>query len=245
MVTRFFALPLTITSFYYVAQLLDPHRTIALDGRHQRYFDYVCVNLVFVLLQSTALQAFPQTVRGEQLLGSLEPILATPTPPWVFFIAEALWPITLSAAQAAFGLAIATRVFGLDLAAANFGLVSIFIVLGALAMAALGLIATALVIAFRVLPPTGQFVGGVGALLSGLLFPPTLLPGPLQVLSWCLPLTHALRGLRGAMGGVSAHALAPDALWLAAFALVGAPCAYAAALYAIEHARERGTLDQA
>jgi ABC-type multidrug transport system permease subunit len=98
------------------------------------------------------------------------------------------------------------------------------------------------VIAYKQPPPANILVGGAASMLSGVLFPTTLLPWPLQIVSWCLPLTHALAGMRGGVAGVGLGALAADALWLCGATALLVPLALFAIGRAIDHARRDGTL---
>ena len=52
-------------------------------------------------------------------------------------------------------------------------------------------------------------------MLAVMLSPTSLLPWPLQIVSWCLPLTDALAGVRGGVSGLGLNALEPDAIGLA------------------------------
>jgi hypothetical protein len=66
----------------------------------------------------------------------------------------------------------------------------------------------------------------------------------LQLVSWCLPLTHALSGLRCAIAGDSVTAVAGDALWLAVSAALLLQCSFIVLHHAVERARCDGTLAQ-
>lgn len=236
--------PLTaIAGFYFVAQLVDPHRSLAIDGHHAGYFAYVSINLCFMVLLTTALQSFSTTIRYDQLVGTLEPIFTTSTRPGLFVLGCAVWPFLIGIAQVALGLGIASSLMGLDLHATNFIGLALFVALGTLTMSALGIFGAAGVVAFKQVPPINYLVGGAASLLSGTLFPTHLFPTLLQFVSWCLPLTHALRGLRGAIAGDSVAAVAPDAAWLGVAALVLLPLSFVVLHVAVERARSGGTLD--
>ena len=183
--TRWISPAIGIAGFYFVARLVDPHRTLVLDGRHAGYFSYVSVNLSFMLLQAGALQAFSQTLRYDQLVGALEPVFAVPMPPGVFVAGYGAWPLLVSAAQVVVCLAAASMFMGLDLHATDLVSLLTFAVLGTATMAAIGIFGAAGVVAFKAVPPTNYFVGGAASLLAGTLFPTHLFPPVLQLISWC------------------------------------------------------------
>lgn len=235
--------PLTaIAGFYFVARLVDPNHSLAIDGRHAGYFTYVSVNLLFMILLTTALQSFSATVRYDQLIGTLESIFSTATQPGLFVLSCGVWPFVTSALQVILGLGIASSFMGLDLHATNPLALTIFIALSTLTMSAIGIFSAAGVIAFKQVPPSHYLVGGAASLLSGTLFPTHLFPAGLQIVSWCLPLTHALRGIRGAIAGDPLAAAAPDAAWLTIAVVVLLPLSFAVLHYAVERARSEGTL---
>lgn len=243
-VARWFSPVVGIAGFYFVARLVDPHHALSIEGRHEGYFAYVSVNLSFMLLQTSALQAFSATIRYDQIVGTLEPIFATSTPTAVFATACGAWPLAVSLAQVAWSLGIASALMGLDLRATDAWCLVAFVALSTLAMGAIGILGAAGVVAFRQILPSNYLVGGAAALLSGTLFPTHLFPPVVQFISWCLPLTHALRGLRGAIVGDSVSAVAGDALWLAAVTAVLLPLSLVLLARAFEYARRDGTLAQ-
>ena len=83
----------------------------------------------------------------------------------------------------------------------------------------------------------------LASLVSGTLFPVTLLPSWLQVLSCLIPLTHALNALRGSLLlGQSAYALRYSFLALLVFQLVLFPLAAILSYQVLRYARQHGTL---
>jgi ABC-2 type transport system permease protein len=132
--------------------------------------------------------------------------------------------------------------FGLRFEHVDVPLLAQFLVLGMTCTGAIGVIAAAAVIAFKQAPPSTLFVGSAATLLAGVLFPVSLLPKPLQMLSWSLPLTHTLRGLRGAMSGAPFAAGTNDAIWLAGAALLLVPAAFLTLRLAINYAKTDGSL---
>jgi ABC-type multidrug transport system permease subunit len=239
---RWFSPVIAIAGFYFVARFVDPHHSLPIDGRHVGYFAYVSVNLSFMLLLTSALQSLPQTIRYDQLVGTLEPIMATRAPARLVIGGCVLWPLGVSLTQVAFSLGIASLIMGLDLRATDVVSLLAFVVLSLLTMSAIGIIGAAAVVAFKQMPPSGYLVGGAASLLAGTLFPIRLLPPVLQLVSWCLPLTHALRGLRGAIAGDPVFVIAGDALWLAIAAALLLPFSCIVFASAVRRARSDGTL---
>jgi ABC-2 type transport system permease protein len=243
-ITRWFSPIIGIAGFYFVARFVDPHRALSIDGHREGYFAYVSVNLSFMVLQTSALQAFSQSIRYDQLVGTLEPIFASPAPTGLIVASCGVWPLAISLAQVMLCLAGASLFMGLDLHATDLASLLTFVALSTLTMGAIGILSAAGVIAFKQVPPSNYLVGGAASLLSGTLFPTHLFPPVLQLVSWCLPLTHALRGLRGAIAGDGIAATAGDALWLAVTAALLFPASFILLHFAVERAKCDGTLAQ-
>ena len=243
--TRLLGSVIGVAGFYFVSKFVDPHRALSFGAGHRGgYFSYVGVNLIFMALQTSALQSFAQSLRTDQILGTLEPILATPIAPGAYVMASGCFPLIMSAIQIALTLGVSTLVFGLDVGATDVATLAAFAFLSTATMAALGMFAAGAVIAFKQMPPSGYLVGGAGSMLAGTLFPVSLLPAPLRVVSWCLPLTHSLAGLRGAIAGESLGALAGDATWLGVAAIALVPTSFWFLRRVIETGRRDGTLSQ-
>ena len=241
-----FAMPwlsivVSVTSFSYVSKLVAPSQLLGVQGKTATYFAYVIVNVAYTVLLATALQSFANVVRRDQLTGTLESILVSPATLPVVAIASGVWPLTLSALQVLLYLCLGW-VFGLDLAQMNVPTLCAFLVLGVTCMGSLGLIAAAVVVAYKQAPPSGLLVGGAASLLAGVMFPVTLLPEPLRIVSWFFPLTHALAGMRGAMSGLRLTDLVGDAVWLALATAILLPVALVLLHLLVERAKQDGTL---
>jgi len=83
------------------------------------------------------------------------------------------------------------------------------------------------------------------ALVAGVYFPPDILPAPLQNLSFALPQTYALTGLRSALlQSATLAQILPTLAILAGFAIVLLPLGIAAIHLAYRKALEKGSLAQ-
>lgn len=230
----------TVGGFSILARIVSPHATLE-SGRHLDYFTYVVVNLTFMVVINTAVSAVSAAIRRDQTCGTLEPIVATPTSLVEIVLASAAWPLVFAALQALVYFACGF-LFGMRIGSVNVPLLVEFLILGVACGASLGAIASAFVIAFKQPAPLNVVMGSAVTFLTGVLFPVSLLPYPLQIVSWLLPLTHALRGLRAAISGSAFATGAGDAWWLAVATLLLFPTALLALHIAIVRAKTDGSL---
>jgi ABC-2 type transport system permease protein len=243
LVSRFANALVGIYGLYCLSSLFDP--TGHLGREHAiafSYFSYTAVNVAFMLLQGTALQVFSSALRADQVNGSLEPILQTQAYALPYVLAAGLWPLLLSFVQVLATLAFASVFLGLDVHHINVATLCCFIALSTFVMTAISIFSAAAVLRFQQVPPSAYLISGAAPVLAGVMFPVSRLPHPLQIVSWLLPLTHSLRGLRGAFQGATIAELWPDAAWLLCVGIVILPIAIAALEIITRRSRDDGTL---
>jgi ABC-2 type transport system permease protein len=232
-----------IISFYFISFLIGHGPHFGLTGKFIPYFSYVVVNLAFVRFQLTALQAFQTAIRGDQMLGTLECVLVTPTSLPTVVLSTGLWGFTLTTAQVIIAL-LTGVVLGLQLDV-NYLTTFVFLILLIACMSPLGVMASSTIMIFKQNAPT-QFVAGSAAmLLGGVLYPVSKLPHLLQIVSWFLPITHALEGLRAGLlenVGLDNPIVAADALWLVCATLILLPISLFVFNRSVNLARRDGTL---
>jgi len=230
-----------VVTFFFIAKLVGPSKAYGVVGHPATYFDYVAINLAFVRFQNVSIHSFQQAMRGAQMVGTLEVLMATPTSLPLLILSSGLWAFALTLVQIAFFLAIALGL-GLQLNHVNLITAAIFLALTMLAMSPIGVLSAASIMTFKQEAPTAMLFGGLGALLGGVLFPVDRLPHWLQLISWTLPITHSLNGIRGAVAGAGIFELGPDALWLAVLTVVLGPISLYAFSRAVRRAKVDGTL---
>lgn len=234
--------------FYFIAKLIPPGKNSHFPG-----FSYWLISLGFSRFQLTALQAFQTAIRGDQMLGTLECVLVTPTSLATVVMSPGLWGFTLTALQVILYIVLG-MFLGVDFSHVNFLTLIVFVLLTIACMSPLGVMAASTIMTFKQNAPT-QFVAGSAAqLLGGMLIPVALLPKPLQLLSWCLPITHSLNGIRAAIGLLPGHqkmtagaaltdpAVASDAIWLLVATAILLPLSLFIFRTAVNRARRDGTL---
>jgi len=225
-----------VFGFYFMAKLI-PH------GSRFGGFSYWLINLGFSRFQLTALQSFQTAMRGDQMLGTLECVLVTPTSLPTVVLSTGLWGFTLTAMQVVLYIVLG-GFLGVDFSHTNLLTLLVFVLLTIACMSPLGVMAASTIMTFKQNAPT-QFVAGSAAnLLGGVLFPVSLLPPALQVVSWFLPITHSLEGVRLAVAGkgLTDAVVAGDALWLLGAVALLMPLSLFIFNRAVNLARRDGTL---
>ena len=240
---RWISIITTVLGFYFISKLIAPSAQYGFGGQLATYFDYMVINLAFLRFQATAIQCFQNAIRNDQMTGTLEVLIATPTSLPTIVLSTGLWAFTLTLLQAVVTLAFG-MLLGANLSHVNFASALAFTLLTIACTTPIGVMAAASIMTFKQAGPTGFVMTGAANLLGGGLFPISVLPVYLQYVSWTLPITHSLNGFRGAMHGASLAQLAPDALWLLIASAVLMPISLWLFARAVQRAKIDGTLGQ-
>jgi len=226
---------------FFLSILLHPSARFGWNGHVGTYFGYLVVNFAIIRFQTTALTAFAEAIRDGQMMGTLEVMLATPTSLPLLVLSSGLWAFTLTGFQTAAYLIIAF-LYHLDFSHLNVLTAVVFFTLMILSISPVGVVAAAATMLFKKTGPVEWFMTSVSTIFAGVYLPISLLPGPLKLISWLLPLSHVLNGLRAAFFGASLRDVAPDALWLCASTVILLPVALWFFALAVRRSKVDGSL---
>jgi ABC-2 type transport system permease protein len=237
------AITVQAVMFGFVAKLVDPAALPTYNGVHTGYFEFVMVGVVIATVSGLLLQRVSTAIREEQMMGTLEALLVTPTSPTTVQAGSAAFDLLFVPVRMAALLLAVALTLGLDFEPSGIAPSLVLLMCFVPFVWGLGLLAAGAIVTFR----RGGGVVGVAmsilGLASGAIFPLTLLPGWIQTIAEANPVAIAMEGTREAliggsgwdgMGAVLA-VLAP----LSAVALLAGMAAFRAAL-AREH--RNGTL---
>jgi ABC-2 type transport system permease protein len=136
-------------------------------------------------------------------------------------------------------------VFGIDIGQANLTGAFVILLLTITSFTSVGIISASFVMVLKRGDPVAWLFTGLSALLGGLYYPVSVLPEWLRYVSYLLPVTYALEGMRLALlKGYSLHELLPDIIALALFSCIMIPLSIAIFGYAVKRAKKEGSLTQ-
>jgi ABC-type polysaccharide/polyol phosphate export permease len=192
---------LQVGVFFFLSFLVDPTRMPRVGQTRADYMGFVAVGLSVALFYQIGVARLLSGVRNEQLMGTFEALLSTPTSPTTIQLGMVAYDLLRIPLRAGLLLGIAAGVFGVHLRWAGLG--QALVLAFALLPFAWGMAAamTALVVTVR------QATGLIGfanyALLigSGTYFPLEMFPQWLAVPLALNPLALALQGTRDALLG--------------------------------------------
>ncbi len=238
------ALLVTVVPLYFVAGALQPVMGPVIRDEAHNAFGFILLGMATLSLLSTAVNTLPAQVGAGIRTGTLEALLATPTPLPTLLVGLVAFDLEWAAIRTSIFLA-AGWVLGAQLVGAKLVPAAVILLLLVAVHFAFGLCAAALVVAFRTAGSIPKAVLFVSGLLGGVYYPTHVIPSWLQSVSAAVPLTYGLRALRRVLlQGQSLAAVGADVGILAAFGVLITLVGAVALMAALRYARSQGTLAQ-
>lgn len=229
--------------FSFIGKLVDPSRLPTYGGTHATYLEFVSIGIVFNMVVVLMLSQVATAIRTEQMIGTLESLLVTPTRIATIQAGSAafelLWvPVRFGLFLGAIGLA-----FGLDLRPDGILPAVVVLMVFLPFLWGLGLLSAGGILTYRRGAGAMTVGGTVLGLASGAFFPTTLLPHWLAVIARLNPLAIAIDGVRQALiGGLGWSGVGGDLIKLAPLSMVGLLFGVIAFRLALKRERRLGTL---
>ena len=214
------------------------------------YFPFVLVGYAFYQYLQSTLQTFSAKIRREQLTGTLEAMLVTPTRASLVILGSSAWDFVMTTFRVAMILAIGTLLawgFGERIGFRAEGIPAFLLLLAltVTAFSGIGILSAAFTIWLKRGDPVNYVITAASALLGGVFFQVDVMPAWLQSVAAFLPITHALRGIRRALlAGAGIGEVTGDLQILALFAAALVPLGMGAFTLALRRARVEGSLVQ-
>jgi ABC-type multidrug transport system permease subunit len=242
-ITDWLGLIVQVVIFQFVGKLVRPELVPAFQGSRATYMEFVAVGIAISSITGIALVRVYSVMRQEQLQGTLESLLLTPTSSTTIELGSVVYDVAYVPVRMALFFVLTSILVGADFS--WFGLVAMMpLVLVFVAFAwGLGIMAAAWTVTFK------RGTGAIGLLTtvltlgSGAYFPLAVLPGWARALAEVNPMAIALQGARDALlGGASFAEIAPQTITLVPFAIAFLLLGNLGFRAALARERRRGTL---
>jgi ABC-2 type transport system permease protein len=232
-----------IAALSFLGKLVDGSRMPVFDGTRASYVEFVAIGLCLNMTVLLLLHELSRALRNEQLTGTLESLLVTPTGIGTVQLGSTLFNLLYVPLRLGLFMAVIAIVFGLDLHADGILPASVLTLEFLPFLWGIGLIAAGAVLRFR--RGTGAIGPGVAVvgLASGAFFPVSVLPGWLAHVDAYNPLAIVLAALRDALiGGAGWHALATPIFELLPLTLLSLVAGILLFRFFLRRERRLGTL---
>ena len=237
------SLVFSVVTLRFVSELLGKDNP-ALATYGGDYFSFVLLGAGLSLLAYPVTKAFAGAVRAAQVTGTFEAMLTTRASGSSIVICSSLYALSAATVQMLLMWMVGALFFGAQFRLEQIPFVVAVIVMTIAILSGIGLLSAAFVVAFKQSEPfTSAFVAA-SLLVSGIMYPTSVLPRWLELLSPLLPLTHSaaltrfifLDGADTAQAGLHLGALAGFCALL--------PIGVFALNVSLNWARRTGTLSQ-
>ena len=229
--------------FFFVGELIDAGELPTYGGQQVTYLEFVTLGLVLNVFVQVALTRTSEALRTEQMIGTLEALLTTPTATATVQLGSAVFDLVYMPIRTGVLLLFMALVVGLDLHASG-ALPALVLMLAFIPFVwGLGISTAAAILTFR--RGGGMMALGTLALglASGAFFPLTLLPGWVATVAEYNPLAIAIEGLRETLlGGTGWTGIAGDLAVLIPISAVTVAIGSLLFRLALRRERRRGTL---
>ncbi|EZQ12047.1 ABC transporter [Candidatus Acidianus copahuensis] len=207
------------------------------------YTSFFVIGLAFQGYVSSIITTVSGRIRNEQLYGTIEYYVLSRSGVTSFLFYSAIWGFAVNTINAfiimSVGLGLGIKY---DINWLSSIIISVLLILSTLG---LSFLSAAFTMVIKQGNPISLFFSTFTTLLGGVVFPVTAMPIPLTYLSYALPLTWALQGLRGSfLDGEGIVQEGGIILVLLVFNVILIPIGVLAYKYAFRKAREKGTLSE-
>lgn len=234
----------SVLSLKFVSDLLGQSQPDSLTKYGGDYFSFVLVGMAITLLAYPVTRSFAGAVRTNQVTGTFEAMLTTRTSGVSVVMNSAVYPIIMATFQLLLMLLIGGVVLGASFSFGHVALALVVVVMTMAVLVGIGLLSAAFAIAFKQNEPLTAAFLAASLLVSGIMYPTSVLPGWLGHFAPLLPLTHSAELSRMLLlHGATVGQLGVHFACLGAFCLL-LPAGLFALNYSINWARRSGSLSQ-
>ncbi len=237
------ALFLQAISFYFIGLMVNPDVLPEYGGSRATYLEFVAVGIALGVFVQLGLGRVAGAIRNEQLTGTLESLLMTPTAPATIQLGSVVYEFVYIPVRTALFFAVIGIAFGLHFEPSGFAPALVVLLAFIPFVWGLGVISAAATLTFK------RGAGGVGfgvailTLFSGAYFPLDLLPEWAVATAEANPLAVAIDAMRGALlGGTGWSSTGQALLVLMPFSVLSLAGGFLAFRAALRRERRRGTL---
>jgi ABC-2 type transport system permease protein len=229
--------------FYFVSLMVDETVLPRFDGSQATYMEFVAVGIALGAFIQLGLGRVAGAIRSEQLMGTLESLLITPTSTATIQLGSAVYDLLYIPLRTGIFLLLIAVGFGLDFQAAGAGPAAVILLFFIPFVWGLGVAAAAFTLTFK------RGFGSIGfgvtilTLFSGAYFPLELLPHWATTVARLNPIAIAVDGMReGLLGGAGWSESAPAILVLIPISAASLAFGIFAFRRALARERRLGTL---
>ena len=244
-VFNIFSVVATLFTYFFIDRLFGHRMTPHLEAFGVNYFSYVLVSMAFFSYIGVGMGSFSSRIRMEQIQGTLESLLLSPTKISTILLGMSFWNLIFATVNVFIYISLGRFLFKLDFSHINILSTIVILILTIISFSGLGIISASFILVFKRGNPIGWVISTLEGLLGGVYFPVSVMPDFLQLAAKFLPITYAIRGIELAVyKGLSPSQLSQEIAFLFLFSCFLIPLSLASFTFALRKARKQGSLLQ-
>lgn len=242
-VSEWGGLALQAVMFYFVGLMVNPSVLPTYGGSSATYMEFAAVGIAMSAFVQLALSRVGAGLRGEQVQGTLESLLMTPTSPTTIQLGTVFYDVLYIPLRTGLFLALTALAFDLHFDASGF-LPALTVLLAFIPFVwGLGVANAGFILTFRRGAGVSGFIVTLLTLFSGAFFPLTLLPDWAQTIAEYNPIAIAIEGMRQPLlGGEGWEGVGGDLLVLLPLSALSLAIGVLAFRAALKREKRRGSL---
>lgn len=240
-----FTTGVTLLTYFFIDKLFGNRITPYLEEFGVNYFSYVLLSMAFFNFIGTGIGSFSYQIRNEQLQGTMESLLVTPTDIYVIILGMGLWNFIFAAIDAFIYIVMGRFLFGVDFSNINILSSLVVLILTVISFSSLGIISASFIMVFKRGNPVAWLLNTLEGLVGGVFFPVSVMPPFLQYIAGLFPVTYAVKAMElSVYKGFSLSQIKKECGILLIFCVFLIPLAKFSFRYALNVARKQGSLTQ-
>ena len=242
---QFFGIFISILVFFFLSKLFEGREIAYLKPYGGNYFAFVLIGIAFSNYLMVAVRSLSKNIRDAQIMGTLEALLVTQTEIPTIILGSSIYSYLFTSFQVIVYLLLGVFVFGVNFGNANYLGAVVILLLTITSFSSIGILSASFIMIFKRGDPITWLITSLSWLLGGVFYPIQVLPSWLEKLSYLLPITYSLEGMRLALlQGYSINNLAHNIIALLIFSIVLLPVSIFIFSKAVKRAKVDGSLAQ-
>jgi len=186
-------------TFYYIGHLFKGTTITSLQPFGGNYFSYVLIGLALSNFVGGSLGTLSNQLRQEQLMGTLEAVLATPVSNSLVLFSMNFWNFLVALMDLVVYILVGVLIFHVSLSQVNWPSFLIVLFLTVVSFMSLGTITASVTLIFKGGDNLAGNINVLSDFLGGIYFPVSVLPWFLKGIAYLLPTTYAIRAANKAV----------------------------------------------
>ncbi|MBN1848683.1 MAG: ABC transporter permease [Deltaproteobacteria bacterium] len=244
-VTQLLGIFFSVVSLYFLSKLVGKAALPHIQPYGGDYLSFLLIGLALFGYIQVALNSFSNCIRNAQTLGTLEAMLVTQTSIPTIIFSSSLYSFAITSFRIIVYLLFGALAFGLNVRSANYMGAIIILFITIICCSSIGILSASFIMVLKKGDPLSWIFKSLSWLLSGVYYPVSILPDWLQKLSYFIPVTHSLEGMRMALlNGYPMRDLFSSILPLSVSTIILLPLSMFSFKYAVRIAKINGSLTQ-